>query len=121
MSQPFLSRKMQSAYSVAERYLALIEVHPGLVKQGALGYFMSIENIKERIRSFDPVDWYENQHIKEGEVSFFDLPLEDQIKLKAVLEELASPSVSQNHLEDKCRACGHLANEFGRKILARKT
>lgn len=120
MSHTFLSRKMQHVYSVAERHLARIDVHPELVSQGALGYFMTIENITEQIGSLDPKDWYKNQYPEEEKASFDDLPTEDQIKLKAVLEELVAPSVSQEHLETKCHLCGHLANEFGDKILARK-
>lgn len=120
MSQPFLSRKMQHVYSVAERYLALIDVHPRLVNQGVLGYFMAIENIKEHIGSLDPRDWYKNQYPKEEEVSFDDLPIEDQIKLQAIMDDLMAPSMSQDNLEEKCRNCGYLADEFGHKILARK-
>jgi len=85
-----------------------------------LGYFMTVENIKECIGSLNPTDWYKNQYLKEEDVAFSDLPVEDQTKLKAVLEELIAPSVSQDHLEGKCYECGRLANEFGDKILARK-
>lgn len=120
MPHPLLSRKMQQVYSVAERHLATIGIHPRLVKQGALGYFMTIENIKERIGSLDPADWYKNQYPNEEEASFNELPLEDQIRLKTFIEELVMPSVSQEHLEVKCRMCGDLAYEFGNKILGIK-
>ena len=111
---------MQHVYSVAQRKLALIDIHPRMVSQGMLGYFMTVENIKEHIEGLDPRDWYKNQYPKEEDVAFSNLPKEDQIKLKAVLKELIAPSVSQEHLEAKCYKCGHLANEFGHKILARK-
>lgn len=117
---PFLSEKMQFVYSIAERHLAIIEVHPQSVKIGALGYFMTIENIEEKVGSLDPKDWYNNQYFNKEKVLFEDLPIEDQIKLKVVLEVLVKTSVSQDHLETKCQKCGNLGDEFGDKILARK-
>lgn len=119
MSEPLLSRKMQSVYSIAESRLAIISAHPDLVERGALGYFMSIENIEKAVRSFNPVDWYKDKKHNEENIFFYDLPKEDQKKLIEVLKELAE-SNSYSNLKDNCRACGRLADEFGHKILARR-
>ena len=110
---------MQRVYSIAESKLAIISSHPYLVERGSLGYFMSVGNIKRAVKSFNPIDWYKDQKHQEEKISFHDLPQEDQEKLMDVLEELTK-SVSGNDLENNCRACCRLADEFSQKILARR-
>jgi len=114
MEPLLLSMKLQQVYSLAANRLAMIRMHPTLVKKGALGFFMSIENIKQAIISLNPADWYEGQ-----DISFDDLPKEDQEKLTVTLKEL-SESISEDDLKEMCSKCGNLASLFDDKILARK-
>lgn len=72
------------------------------------------------VGSLDPVDWYKDQKFENESISFQDLEVADQLKLKEVLENLVAPLLTQQQLENKCLRCGHLCSEFDDKIMSFK-
>lgn len=112
-----LGTKMQRVYSIAQRQLHIIDVQRYHVENEHLGYFMTLEDIKKRIVSFDPTEWYKDEKFGDESVSFYDLPVEDQKELAEVMAKLIAPAMSQKDLIDKCIRCGWLCNKFGDKIL----
>jgi hypothetical protein len=108
---------LQHVYSVAEQKLFLIGSHPNHVEQGHVGYFMTLESLKEIVKSFDPQDWYKEDPYEGKAVSLDDLPVEDRWKLEETINDLTIRSMSPNHLVKKCDKCLGLSLEFGDKIL----
>jgi len=108
---------MQHLYGVAANYLFIIGSHPDHVEKGHLGYFMSVDNIKEVVKSLNPEDWYKDEVCEGKKANFTDLPTEDQWKIKELMGDITNTSVSQNHLVQKCTKCLALSLEYSDKIL----
>ncbi len=108
---------LQHVYAVATKKLWSIGSHPDHVEKGHLGYFMSLENIKEVIKSIDPQDWYKEEPYEGKLITLEDLPVEDRWKLEEVINDLTARSTCQSHLVKKCNDCMRLCMEFNDKIL----
>lgn len=112
-----LTPRQQDVYFVVMKFLHRIGCHPIRVSEGALGYFMSIDDIKEGIGTFDPIEWYTDSFCEGKHLAFTELPEEDQQKIQQVLKELVA-SRNQRQLEESCLECYKLAGLFADKILA---
>lgn len=119
MSEALLSQKMQKVYFVAASRLAIINAYPRVVKMGAIGFYMTVDCIRESIGSFDPTDWYKDQKYEREELSFSSLPQEDQGKVITVITDIIE-SISESDLISNCRKCGAVVYEFDDKIMERK-
>jgi DNA-binding transcriptional regulator GbsR (MarR family) len=108
---------IQHLYGVAAKYLWVIGSHPDHVKRGHLDYFMTVDNIKEVVKSLNPEDWYKDEVCEGKKAKFSDLPTEDQWKIKEFVDDIVNTSVSQSHLVQKCEKCLSLSLEYSEKIL----
>ncbi len=108
---------LQHLYAVAAKYLFMIGSHPDHVEKGHLGYFMSVDNIEEAVKSLNPEDWYKDEVYEGKKVNFTDLPTEDQWEIKELVDDIVKTSVSQSHLVQKCNKCLGLSLGYSDKIL----
>lgn len=107
---------LQFAYIISAQFLETIGKHPEKVNQGMIGYFLEKENIKGTIGSFDPRAWYKKVAIKARPITFDDLPMKDRWKVREVLNEFNTKTISESSLIQLCAKCLRLSEKFNEKI-----
>lgn len=100
----------RQAYDIAAGHLSAIGYHLELAKEGQLGYFIEVENLKEHI-PLNPLQWFYNtQQRLDISTSFNDLNKEDQDDILASIQSLL---LSKNQVEftqasNDCKKLGKL-------------
>lgn len=102
-----------AAYSICINNLKKIAEHPAKVKEAAIGYFLSIENIQCYV-SLSPREWFLH-----AEEKFSDLPQKDQEAILCVLQQ-------SNEVDDEkdvvsfCKQCESLGESLQIRATDRK-
>ncbi len=109
--------KREHAYFIAFKNLREIGHHPTRVKQSDLGYFMTLENIRD-YTSLDPAKWYEHECFLGEPVTLDLLSEEDRDMITKLLDGFGTIN-SQKDLEEKCRACLQFSFSFGHKMFGK--
>ncbi|MFA6397723.1 MAG: hypothetical protein WDK96_02660 [Candidatus Paceibacterota bacterium] len=65
MSDKKTNNNSQAVYAIIAGHLFTIGNHPYLTQRGVFGYFMTIENIKEKNKSLNPEDWLKGEEFKQ--------------------------------------------------------